>query len=230
VSRGNIPWTAVLCCAAVFVSALPAETFRYSVTRQKLLRDEPGELLLDESGLQYRAKNGKKFIRIAFIDIHKVDLSNPRVIRIETYDILKRKLTGRKEHVFRLTEGKFDEALTTFFINHSKRPVVGDYADAVRTGVELAAYHRHRLGGCHGKLLLSDDGIHFLTDHPKDSRTWRYSEIETIGRMNAYHFRVSTLAETYNFDLKEQLSERVYENSARRAYRLPQSGREQGFR
>jgi hypothetical protein len=226
VSRWHVPWTAALWCAAVLgvvftANIQAAETFRYSVKRDKLPRDERGELQVDATGLHYRSENGKNSIRVAFGDIHKADLSDPRVIRIETYDILKRKLTGRREYVFRLTEGKFDEALTMFFVAHSKRPVIGSYAISGVEPTEIDAYHRHRLGGCHGKLQITVKGIRFTTAHPADSRTWRYEAIETIGSMYELHFRVATLAETYNFDLKERLPNVTYEKIVRQAYRLP---------
>ena len=225
-SRGHVPWTAALWCAAVFVFTLSAqvetaESFRYSVKRDKLPRDEQGELQVDATGLRYRSENGKSSTRIAFGDIHKADLSDRRVIRIETYDILKRKLTGRKVHAFRLIEGKFDEALIFFFVAHSQRPVIGSYAISGVEPTEIDAYHRHRLGGCHGKLQITATGIRFTTAHPEDARTWSYEAIKTIGSMNELHFRVATLAETYNFDLKERLPNVTYEKIVRQAYRLP---------
>ena len=75
-SRGHVSWTTALCCAVVSVFSLSAqteaaETFRYPVKRDKLPRDERGELQMDASGLHYRSENGKTSIRIAFGDIHK---------------------------------------------------------------------------------------------------------------------------------------------------------------
>lgn len=225
-SRGHFQWTVALWCAAVLgqdltPNAEAAETFKYPVKREKVRRDERGELQVDTAGIRYRSDNGKTSIGIALGDIHEADLSDPRVIRIETYDILKRRLTGRRVHAFRLIEGKFDESLISFFAAHSQRPVIGSYDIAGAKPTEINAYHRHRLGGCHGKLQISVKGIRFTTAHPVDSRTWGHKDIETIGSMNEFHFRVATLAETYNFDLKERLSNVTYEKIVRQAYRLP---------
>ena len=44
----------------------------------------------------------------------------------------------------------------------------------------------------------------------KHSRTWVHADIETIGTMDPFHFRLTTYAETYNFDLKERLSPEDY--------------------
>jgi len=50
---------------------------------------------------------------------------------------------------------------------------------------------------------------------------WRYSEIQTIGGSDPFSFRVTTLTETFTFDLKERLPKEAYELVWRRVYELP---------
>lgn len=197
------------------------DSFRFPVFRKKLPRDERGTIEIDSTGVHYRSEKSKTTIRVGFAHIHEADLSDPRVIRIETYDILKRRLNGRRVYVFRLSEGKHGEALTRFLVERTSRPVIGAYdlsSDA--KDAEVLAYHRHRLGGCHGKLRIEPGGIRFVSEQPAESRTWRFQDIETIGSMNPFHFRVSTLAETYNLDLKDRLPLQAHENAWRRIYSL----------
>jgi len=81
--------------------------FQYDVLRSRPLpKDEPGQLRIDGSGIEYRSVNGKTSIRVAFIDIREMDLSDPGAIRIETYEILKRKLAGRRTYEFRLRSSR----------------------------------------------------------------------------------------------------------------------------
>ncbi len=196
------------------------EAFRYRVERDKLIRDQRGDLRIDSGGFAYKSDNGKTILEIPLAEILEVDVSHPRSIRLKTYDILKRNLTRRRVYTFRLLEGEHEEALTRFLAARLQRPVIGSYGRAAADASSLSAYHRHRLGGCHGKLQIDSTGIRFVSAEPADSRTWLYPEIETVGTMNPFHFRVTTLAETYNFDLKERLPEAAYDFATRSVYRL----------
>lgn len=194
------------------VNAQQQSVFRYPVSREKFPRDERGELVIDASTIAFKSENGKTSIEIALLDVHEADVSNPRTIRVETYDNLKRKLMGRRSYTFELQKGQHGADLARFLAAHLKRPLVGFQESVARGAVyEIPAYHRHRFGGCHGKLRFDESGIQFVSGRVDDSRTWSYSEIETIGSMNDFHFRVSALAETYNFDLKERLPSAAYE-------------------
>lgn len=197
-----------------------AEAFHFPVFRAKSLRDERGRLEISESGVLYESKDGKKAIRLPFLDIHKADVSDPKAIRLETYDIRKRRLTGRNVHVFRLDGATHGQDLRRFLVEKLNRPVVGAYATAAVPVFEIPAYHRHRLGGCHGTIEIGPETIRFVSQKEADSGTWRYDEMETIGSMNPFHFRVTTLAETYNFDLKERLAEDAYQFAWQRVHEL----------
>ena len=51
--------------------------------------------------------------------------------------------------------------------------------------------------------------------------TWLYSEMKTIGGSDPFNFRLTSLAETYTFDLKQPLPKEAYEVLWRRVYDLP---------
>lgn len=188
------------------------DVFKYPVYLQKLPRHQKGELVIDKTAISYKSEDGKRTIQIALGDIYEADVSHPREVRIETYDIVKRKLMQRQAYTFKLREAEHGGPdLARFLAAHLKRPVIGFQANSPQGAVyELPAYHRHRFGGCHGKLRIDATGIQFVSDRAQDSRTWSYADIETVGTMNEFHFRVSTLNETYNFDLKEQLPPAAY--------------------
>ena len=199
-------------CLLAFGSSLSAQdVFRYPVELKRFPRSEKGELVIDSAGVSYKSGDGKRSIHVAPLDIHKADVSDPRQIRIETYQNLKRKFLGRQSYTFRLRETEHGPELARFLAARLKRPVVG-FRDQRAQGetYEIPAYHRHRLGGCSGTLRIDAAGIQFVSDKAGDSRSWPYSEIETVGTMNAFHFRVSTLNETYNFNLKDRLQQAAY--------------------
>jgi len=191
--------------------------FRYEVKRDKLWGGEPGVLTVDEGGIQYRSENGKTALAFAFEDIRKADVSDPRRIRLYTYDRAKKRLTGAQRFKFDLREGPISSALTHVLAVRLHRPVVGSYP-VEKTDVEIPAYHRHGLGGCHGVLRFGSAGVAFESEAPKHSRTWRFEDIQTVGTMNAFHFRLTSYAETFNFDLKERLSPEDYRSLWRRVY------------
>ena len=200
--------------------AQAADSFEFTVFRAHLPRKEAGRLVISETGISYRSDRQKTVIDIPLLNVFQADVSDPKVIRIETYDIAKKKLLGRQVYVFRLRGGVHDERLTRFLSKALQRPVIGAFGPAPQPEVVIRAYHRHRLGGCHGTIQIDLDAIRFLSDRPEDSRTWLYRDLETLGTMNPFHFRVSTLAETFNFDLKERLPESEYDSAVRRIYQL----------
>jgi hypothetical protein len=194
-----------------------AGEFRYEVKRDKLWKGERGVLTVNGQGIQYRSENGKTALDLPFQDIRKVDVSDPREIRLYTYDRAKTRLTQPREHEFELREGTTSAALTQFLAERLKRPILGAY-ELVNAGPEIPAYHRHTLGGCHGVVRFGPQAIQFESKDPTHSRTWVYADIETIGTMSPFHFRLTSYAETYNFDLKERLSPEDYRTVWHRVY------------
>lgn len=207
-------------------AAYAADHFEFAVFRNHLPRKEAGQLVISDAGIRYRSDHHKTVIDIPLLNVFQADVSDPKVIRIETYDITKKNLLGRQLYEFRLRSGAHNEKLTRFLSNVLQRPVVGTFGPAPQPEATIRAYHRHRLGGCHGTIRIDSEAIRFASDRPEDSRTWLYRDLETLGTMNPFHFRVSTLAETFNFDLKERLSETAYELAARRVYSLPSTREE----
>jgi len=200
-------------------TAFAAESFDYAVMRLRPLhRAEPGRLKIDGSGVSYESDNGKTKFHLTFENIREADVSDPKLVRIETYDILKRRIGGRREYTFRLREGTHAENLTRFFSEQAKRPVAGVYEVAAPAMFTVPAYHRRSLGGVHGKIEIGPEAIRFVAEKPADSRTWLYRDIESIGNPDPFHFRVSTYSETYMFDVKERLAPEAYEYAWQRVY------------
>ncbi len=197
--------------------------FHYDVLRSKTLKDEPGQLQIAASGVEYRSVNGKTSIRVPFLNIRQMDISDPSAFRIETYEMLKRKLSGRQTYVFRLHSPRSiqeNENLAQFLSDKVSRPVLASYSTAGNPEFEIPAYHRHVLSGCNGTIQITPKGIRFLSELEPHSRTWLYSEIKTVGGSDPFSFRVTTLAETYTFDLKQPLPRPAYDIVWQRVYDL----------
>lgn len=212
----------ILAMAAASPQAPP--DFQYDVLRSRPLeKAEPGQLHISGSGIEYHSMNGKTSVRLPFIDVHEMDVSDPSAIRVETYEMLKRKFSGRRAYIFRLRSPRGAEEndhLVKFLSEQIHRPVLGNQTISSKPEFEIPAYHRHVLNGCNGTLQITPDGIRFLSSKEDHSRTWKYSEIETIGNSDPFSFRVTTLAETFAFDLKDRLPTEAYDLVWQRVYNL----------
>ncbi len=204
----------------------PAPDFEFSVVRVRsaiglpLPKKEAGHLIFSESGASYGSQNGKTSVQLPYSDIREADVSDPRKIRLETYDILKRNPLEHRSYEFRLDKDHGSD-LAKFLAERLKRPVIGAYDVSSEVRFNVPAYHRHLFGGAHGVLEIGPDGIQFKTETKADSRTWLFRDIQTIGSSGPFNFRISTESETYNFDLKERLPERAYDFAWSTLYHLP---------
>ncbi len=191
--------------------------FRYEVKRDKLWGAENGVLTIDENGIRYHSENGKTVLNFGFEDIRKADVSDPRKIRLFTYERALKRLTGPRQIEFSLREGATSSGLTQFLATNLERPVVGAY-QIDESGHDVPAYHRHAFGGCHGTLRFGSAAVVFESEMPRHSRTWTFEDIQTIGTMSAYHFRLTSYTETFNFDLKQRLASEIYREVWRSVY------------
>ncbi len=181
--------------------AMEAQTFHYLVAH--------GQLDVDASGVAFRADKARKSVMIPLADVFQADLSDPKAIRIETYG---RRLSRRRSYTFRLLEGAHGDDLARFFVDHVAHPVQVSYSlPPAPTDTSIDVYHRHRLGGCGGKLTIGRESVRFVSSESHDSRTWLYRDLESIGEAGPLELRVTSLAETYHFDLKERLPQEAYD-------------------
>src|SRR5439155_18703743 len=211
---------------SVALGGLQAQgSFEYDVVRSRSMqKDESGQLRINEAGIQYHSTNGKTSFHLPFIDVHEMDVADPSAIRIETYEMLKRKLSGRRSYVFRLVSsraGDENDRLTQFLSERIRRPMLRSQTIAAKPEFEIPAYHRHVLNGCNGTLQITPEGIRFVSAKEDHSRTWKYSEVQTIGGSDPFSFRVTSLAETFTFDLKDRLPTEAYELVWQRVFDLP---------
>lgn len=199
----------------LFLGGLTAAPLEFAVSRKRLLRDEAGGLTVAASGVHYQSSDGKTSIEIALDDIRRADLSDPKGVSFQTYD---RKLLEHRAYTFRLTASHNREKLVRFLVDNLRRPVIAGYALAGEVAFRIPAYHRRRLSGSHGVVEIGGDGIRFVGGRDVDSRTWLYRDIESIGSAGPFHFRVTTEAETYSFDLKQRLAAEAYEYAWQKVY------------
>ena len=194
------------------------ETFDMKAEHVRLLRNQPGDLHIDAQGVTFRSADSKTTITVPFQDLREADVADPRSLRFQTYEVKKWKPIERREYVFRVGGEAPVESLAQFLAARINRPVLGHYASGSK--FQTPAFHRRTRGGTHGTLEIGNEAIRFVSDKPADSRTGLYRDIETIGRPDAYRFRVTTIRETYVVELKSEFPDAAYEFAWSRVYNI----------
>ena len=151
-----------------------------------------------------------------------------------SYENSKLKVTDR-DFQFELTEGQLTKEVSDFVLSKVARPVSTTFVPASdeEPAYSIPVRHRRRLGGDEGVLKVYPTGVAYESAGEKDdSRYWRWSDIQGVGRSGKFRLSVSTYepelggpTKSFDFDLKEQAGDEVYDYMWDRVYgvsgRLP---------
>lgn len=193
--------------------------FSYAVKQDRLIGKRAGHLIISEKGIEYRTRDDKDSRSWSYTDIRLVEIPSPTDIRIWTYRDRKL-LLGRDESLtFKVVEGEFDQKLSDFLRAHIARAFVTSFTEEEGTPVaQTAVKHLHRFGGCQGILKVFSDRLVYEASDKHDSRSWRWNDIRAVSRPDFDRIEVLTFEpqigapnRSFNFVLKERLSERVYD-------------------
>ena len=168
----------------------------------------PGTLLIDDEGVEFQSP--KFHERWAYVDIRSFDLS-AKEITLESYQ--RRQWHEPGERSFRFTWSEpMPPDIATLFTERVAKPVRNG-VPAATTAVlsEIPAHHRTWSGGSNGTLRLKDSGIDYVAEDGRDSRTWRWADIQTIANPNPYELRITGYREIAEFDLKQPISRELFE-------------------
>jgi hypothetical protein len=173
-----------------------------------LNKDVPGTLILDDQGVEFRSS--KITHRWTYIEIHSFSLST-RELTLTSYQNRAWHEPGELSFRFNWTEPMPPEIAAQFAERVAKPVQNGVPLLGVASLAELPAHHKTWSGGSNGTLRLKDRGIDYVTKDGRDSRAWRWEDIQTIANPNPYELRVAAYRETFEFDLKQPLSRSVFE-------------------
>ena len=214
--RSSVKISATIVLGAVLANAAQSELWQAPANWHRLLKkDVPGSLVLDDAGVAFRSPKFNQ--RWAYVDIHSFDLS-ARELTLDSYQNRPWHEPGEQRFQFTLSEPMPSEiaAQLTERVGKPVRNGVPLPSAAVLT--EIPAHRRMWSGGSNGTLRLKETGIDFVTENGRDSRTWRWADIQTIANPNPYELRVTGYRETVEFDLKQPLARVVFEQMWDRLY------------
>ena len=182
---------------------------------RSLKKSEPGVLLIDRDGIEFRS--AKRTQRWKYIEIRTFDLSRRDFILL-TYQRRPWHEPGERPFRFTLSDSMPPE-IAAQLTDHVGKPVRnGNPSQRSAAYEEIPAHHRIWSGGSNGTLRFKDDGIDYVTGDGRDSRTWRWADIETLANPNLYELRVTAFREIVEFDLKRPLSRDLFERMWDRLY------------
>jgi hypothetical protein len=222
--------TTVAAALAIFTLALAAmpaaaaaegpasQEFTFKVRQDRLIGDRDGTLTLAAEKVEYRSEDGKHGGAWAYRDIERFEILSPTRVRITTYEDTK--LFGMdRAFTLEIIGGALTVEVSDFLRRRIARPFVTVFTvEAERVLAEIPAKHNHRFGGCQGTLRVFGDHLVYDSDDDHDSRSWRWTDLRMVSRVDPYQFEVLTYerefggpARSYTFALKEPMADAVFD-------------------
>jgi hypothetical protein len=179
------------CLILAGLTALSAAQF--PMRHEHLRKDCAGVMTIDEHGVSFAGPERHSWTW-PFQDIRQLKLSSEGVT-VLTYD------NGRGRFVFR---GSVPAGtLYPFLRDRMDQRLVAAIAEDVPGAWSIPVKR--------GAIAFGADAIVYSTKTPGESRTWRYSDIDTVSSSGLFELTVTTLEKTFHFQLKQPLAEARYD-------------------
>lgn len=218
----------ILSAVVLFVTlSANAQEFRFKVQLDRMIGHRDGELIISDKGLQYRSTKRENESRAwTYEDIKLLEILTPTKLRVWTYQDRKLYLGKDESLTFRIFEGQIDQNVNAFLRQRISRPLVTSLTEEQETSLaQIPVKHSHRFGGCEGILRVYSDKLVYESKTGHNSRSWRWTDIRSVGRPDIYRFDVETFepqvgasSRTFNFVLKEPMNDKTYDLVWSRVY------------
>ena len=176
-----------------------------------------GDLILRGEGIEFHSGTEKFSKRWLFSDVETFDLT-PRRLVITDYENRRHHLPGERRFRFDLSN-PIPPAVSAQLALRVGKPVRNGDPDPKATNlVTIPARHGTRFGGTNGTLRFRSDGIDYVTPGGDGSRSWRWSDIETLANPDPYHLRIGGYRDTFEFELKQPISHELFDGLWDRLY------------
>jgi len=205
-----------------------AESREFRVRHDHWRKGCVGTLRIDETGVSFEETKQKKdrhAWKWEWKDVQQLELL-PETLRLLTYrDSVWKLGTDRGYEFHALEDRRFGEVYALLKDRLDQRFVAAVADSEVKPLWELPVKLLGTIRGSHGVLIASDDRIVYHTDRKGESRTWRFADIDNIGRPDPFSLSIITFErarlhygsrKAFNFQLKEPLDEGRYNDLWRR--------------
>jgi hypothetical protein len=208
---------------AVAPALFAQKELRFEVRHDHLWKYGAGTLVITERGVSFQELTKKKKVKHAFElnyqDIQELKLSADKLTLV-TYKDRKWLLGVDKEYKFTLTQGQsFSETYALLKDRLDQRFVAAVADEQIQPLWEVPVKLLGRVTGSEGVLQVGPDRVVYKTTTKRQSRTWRYGDIENISTSGPFQLSLTTYerAKThygslkgFNFQLKQALDEKQF--------------------
>ena len=210
----SAPWSAQ---AAAPSDSAQALNWQSAARLHHGLKTTPGNLTLRGDGIEFRSGGERFSHRWLYSDVRTFDLTSRRLV-ITDYENRHHHMPGERRFRFDLGDS-LPPPIAAQLAQRVGKPVRNGDPDLQETSlVTIPARHSTRFGGTNGTLRFRDDGIDYLAAGGEGSRSWRWSDIETLANPDPYHFRVGAYRDTFDFELKQPISQQLFDRAWDRLY------------
>ncbi|MGH9470501.1 MAG: hypothetical protein ACRD1N_09185 [Terriglobia bacterium] len=178
--------------------------------RHGLVRSAKGTLSFTESSISFEARDRRFSRRWPYVEIETVSVAR-KELTLTSYQNRGHFVPGDHRYSFLLSRAIPPDVAERLVALVGKPIINADPAAAGPSWLTLPARHRTLTGGTNGFLRFSDRGIDYITRQGNGGRSWRWADIQTIARSDPYHFRVAAFRETFDFELKRPMPQRVFD-------------------
>ncbi len=186
-----------------------------------------GRLSFDEKGVAFESQTRKGHSwQWTWLDIQQFKLLDTGEVSLLTYKDNKWRLGADREFHLHVAAKELGAQVSPLLRSQLERRFVsglGETDAAALWGIPVK--HLLRISGTEGKLVVARDRIVYQTETPGDSRTWLFSDMESISTSGPFQLTITTHERArshygdrkgFNFELKEALSESRYNELWRR--------------
>jgi glycerophosphoryl diester phosphodiesterase len=201
--------------AGCLIVAAAAFAAQFPVRHEHLRKGCEGIMTADETGVQFGGSKTHAWSWL-YEDIQELRLE-PGKIRILTYKDDKLRLGADREYAF--TGSLPGRELYELWKRRMDQRFVAALPETGTEEFEIPVKHLKRITGSEGTLAFGEDSITFSTDLRGDSRTWRYSDIDSISSSGPFQLTITTFERAkshygdrkgFNFELKQPITEAKY--------------------
>jgi hypothetical protein len=169
-----------------------------------------GALVLTEHGVEFRPIKGP-ILRWPYVQIKSVVLSTPRRLKLTIYENKGWHRPGDREFRMEMSD-PVAPGVAQELISRTAKPSINGIPDPKASDfASIPARHRTSSGGTNGELRFREVGIDYVVAGERDSRSWRWSDIQTLANPDPYHFRVGGFLETFDFELKQPMMQELFD-------------------
>jgi len=193
--------------SCIILAAALASAAQFTVRHEHLRKGCAGVMTVNENGVSFTGAK-KHAWKWKYEDIQELTLA-PESICILTYKDSKLRLGADRVYAF---TGKIPaEELYALLRERMDQRFVAALSQASGTvSWSLPVKHLRPVVGSEGTLAFGADAIVYSTPAKDESRTWRYSDIESIVSSGPFQLTITTREKGFNFQLKQPIAEARY--------------------